>query len=272
MNRRLRTPLFNFQFSIRLIVLPVSLLSCLCLAQPKSGLHSPPLDAVQAESEARALVADLLGQQPAQNSTNTGVVKIRDGENNRQEIPVKFEVFATATNWISVYESVTSSNKAGQKLVVTHSGSRPHQYQFIPKGQLEGALEKPVTLTGEQAMIPFAGSDFWLADLGLEFLHWPRQRLLKKELRRGQSCDVLESINPQPVAGGYARVVAWIDIEAPHGIIHADAYDSHNELLKQFDPKKLEKVHGQYQLEAMEIRNHKTGSRTVIELNVTPDK
>src|SRR5260370_35148720 len=162
MNRRLGGPLFSFEFSIHLIVLPASFLSSLCLAQPKSGLHSSPLDPVQAESEARALVADMLGQQPAQNSTNTGVVNIRDGENNRQEIPVKFEVFATATNWISVYESVTSSNKAGQKLVVTHSGTRPNQYQFIPKRQLEGSLEKPETLTGEQTMIPFAGSDCWV--------------------------------------------------------------------------------------------------------------
>ena len=104
-------------------------------------------------------------------------------------------------------------------------------------------------------MMPFAGSDFWMADLGLEFLHWPQQRLLRKEMRHSKSCNVLESVNPQPVPGGYARVVSWIMIDTPHGIVHADAYDAQGERIKQFDPKNLEKVQGEYQLEAMEMRN-----------------
>ena len=49
-------------------------------------------------------------------------------------------------------------------------------------------------------MIPFAGSDFWIADLGLEFFHWPEQKVLKKEFRRNCSCVVLESTNPNPAA------------------------------------------------------------------------
>ena len=117
-------------------------------------------------------------------------------------------------------------------------------------------------------MIPFAGSDFWVADLGLEFLHWPHQRLLKKEMRHSKSCDVLESVNPAPVPGGYARVVSWIIIESPHGIVHADAYDAGGELLKRFDPTALEKVQGEYQLEEMEIRNRKTDTRTWIKFNL----
>jgi hypothetical protein len=66
-------------------------------------------------------------------------------------------------------------------------------------------------------MAPFTGSDFWIADLGLDFLHWPKQRLLRKEMRHSKSCEVLESVNPQSVPGGYARVVSWIMIERPHG-------------------------------------------------------
>ena len=118
-------------------------------------------------------------------------------------------------------------------------------------------------------MVPFAGSDFWVADLGLEFLHWPHQRVLKNEMRHSKSCKVLESVNPQPVPGGYARVVSWIMIESPHGIVHADAYDARGESLKRFDPKSLEKVQGEYQLEEMEMRNRKTGSQTVIKFNLT---
>ncbi len=117
-------------------------------------------------------------------------------------------------------------------------------------------------------MLPFAGSDFWVADLGLEFLHWPRQRVLKYEMRHGKSCKVLESVTSQPVPGGYARVVSWFLIESPHGLVHADAYDARGGLLKRFDPKNLEKVEGEYQLEEMEIRNRQTGSQTWIKFNL----
>ena len=118
-------------------------------------------------------------------------------------------------------------------------------------------------------MAPFAGSDFWVADLGLEFLHWPQQRILKKQMRKGLSCDVLQSVNPQSSPHGYSRVVSWIAINRPEDIVivHAEAYDSRNKLLKEFDPKKVEKVNGVWQLEEMEIRNRETGSRTKIEFN-----
>jgi YD repeat-containing protein len=116
-------------------------------------------------------------------------------------------------------------------------------------------------------MIPFAGSDFWIADLGLEFLHWPKQRLVRKELRRGQSCDVLESTNPDPRPGGYRRVVSWLDIDTG-GIVHADAYDANDRLLKQFDPKEFTKIKGEWQLEEMEIRNRQKGSKTRIDFKL----
>ena len=118
-------------------------------------------------------------------------------------------------------------------------------------------------------MIPFAGSDFWVADLGLDFLHWPEQRLLKKEMRHSKSCEVLESTDPHPAPGGYARVVSWVTIETPHGIVHADAYDAQNELIKSFDPTNLEKINGNYQLAEMEMRNRKTGSQTWIKFDLS---
>jgi len=116
--------------------------------------------------------------------------------------------------------------------------------------------------------VPFAGSDFWIADLGLEYLHWPKQRLLKKEMRHSKFCDVLESVNPDPVPGGYARVVSWVMIESPHGIVHADAYDILGAVLKRFDPSNLEKIQGEYQVEEIEMRNRKTGSHTWIKFNL----
>ncbi len=121
-------------------------------------------------------------------------------------------------------------------------------------------------------MIPFAGSDFWVADLGLEFFHWPAQRILPKTtkmptLKLGREYTLLESTNPNPSTNGYSRVVTWIDKETG-GILAAEAYDFNGKLLKEFWPKSFEKVNGQWQVGEMEIRNVQTGSHTRLDFDL----
>ena len=244
--------------------------SAVCFGQRQNEPRPAPLDPVQAEKEARALVAELLAQKPEQNTTNAGRVTIRDSAGKEREIPARFEITATPTNWVSVYETLALEGESGgMRLTVIHSDERPNQYQLLDHSGAGTTNAVPKDLAPDQIMIPFAGSDFWVADLGLEFLHWPNQRLLaKNDPRHSKACRKLESVNPAPVHGGYARVVSWIMIEKPHGLVHADAYDARGEILKRFDPKSLEKVQGEYQLEEMEIRNRETGSQTVIKFNL----
>ncbi|HSU56003.1 MAG TPA: outer membrane lipoprotein-sorting protein, partial [Candidatus Dormibacteraeota bacterium] len=222
----------------------------------------PPLDPVQAEREARQLVTEMLSQRPAKDATNTGVLKIRDANDEQHEVAVRFDSFNTPTNWVSVYETLRGAPHS--KLTVLHA-ERTNEYFLLSNG---GDSTSPKVLNEKQIMAPFAGSDFWVADLGLEFLHWPNQRLLKKEMRRNRFCWVLESSTPHPVAGGYARVVSWITQEAPHGIVHADAYNEEGDVIKRFDPTEFKKVEGQWQLEGMEIRSSKSGSKTLIEFHL----
>ena len=245
--------------------------SSACFGQRQNEPRPAPLDPLQAEQEARALVADMLAQRPEQNTTNTGQARIRDAAGNEREIPMRFEITATPTNWASVYETLPQAGgPGGERLTVIHATGQPNQY-LLASTTGAGTNAAPRELTPAQTMIPFAGSDFWIADLGLEFLHWPRQRLLKKEMRHSKSCDVLESVNPHPVPGGYARVVSWIMIGDPHGIIHADAYDAQGQILKRFDPANVEKIQGEYQLEEIEMRNPKAGTRTWIKFNLVRD-
>ena len=124
-------------------------------------------------------------------------------------------------------------------------------------------------LSGDRIMVPFANSDFWIADLGLEFFHWPQQKVLPKttNLKRGRDYTLLESTNPNPATNGYSRVLSWIDKETG-GILEAEAYDAQNKLLKVFEPKSFKKVNGQWELQEMEIRNVQTGSRTRLEFDL----
>ena len=251
-------------------LLPLLLLSAMaCFGQRNRESRPALLDPVEGAQQGRALAAKLLAQRPEQNGTNTGWVKIRDPEGKEREIAVRFEVAITPTNWASVYETLPSAvGPGGIKLTVIHSGAQPNRYELLDRPAADATNVVAKQLAPEQIMAPFAGSDFWIADLGLEFLHWPKQQLLRKEMRLGKSCNQLESINPAPVPGGYARVVSWIMIESPHGIVHADAYDAQDKVIKRFEPKSLEKVRGEYQLEEMQISNRKTGSQTVIKFNL----
>ena len=246
----------------------------ICFGQPKAEVRPPQtLNPKEGEALAHSLVSEMLTQQPAQNSTNTGVLKIRDTGGEQRQIPMRFELFSTPTNWVSIYEAGPwGGGRDRMQLRVIHSNNSPNRYLL---GVAAGA-NAPSSVLKEvppsDTMVPFAGSDFWLADLGLEFLHWPQQRVMSKEMRRSQFCLKLESINPHPGSSGYVRVESWIDHDPPHGIIHADAFDRKNQLLKKFDPTEIKKVHGEYQLAEMEIRNPKANSQTRIDFDLEQSK
>jgi hypothetical protein len=211
-----------------------------------------------AEIQGRQLARQLC-ELSVENSTNNGILKIRDAKGRRPEIPVKCEIVATATNWQSIY---TATDAAGQRVIlsVMHQHDGPNTYQ----------LAGGITISGNELMAPFAGSDFWIADLGLEFFHWPEQKVLKKEVKRSRGCTVLESTNPNPATNGYSRVVSWIDNESGC-IVQAEACDVNGKLLKEFYPKSFKKVNGQWEPQDMDIRNVQTGSRTRLEFDLNKE-
>lgn len=234
------------------------------MAQRKEEPRNPPLAPAESLREGRALVADLLARKPAENSTNTGTVRVRDSSGATIVTGVVFEVYSTPTNWVSVYETRPLAGPAlAERLTVTHRGQEPNQYRITrPASGLDTAS---TTLSGAQLMVPFAGSDFWVADLGLEFLHWPDPRLLRKEMRHSRPANVLEVRNPTPTSGGYARILVWVDTDNG-GILHADAYDAKGERMKEFDPTGVRNR----ELEEMEMRNRRTDSHTWIKFDLAP--
>lgn len=226
----------------------------------------PPqkLDPVEGAREGKKLVADLLAEKPQANVTNEVVLKIRSSDGVEKLVRARFTVLAEPGRAVSIYETIgPASGDGAMKLTIVHPEQGPDEYQ----------LNQPLTaptkkLSGNETMIPFGGSDFWAVDLGLGFLRWPKQVVVRKEMRKGQFCAVLESTNPNPAPGAYAQVVSWVAVNRPGVVIvHAEALDARGEVLKRFDPKKLERVNGQWQLEEMQIRNAQTGTRTTVNFN-----
>jgi hypothetical protein len=222
-------------------------------------------DLSDAEIQGRQLARQLCEQKPDTNYTQTGVLIVRGS--NKVDLPIEFEARLNTDDWFVDYETTSGSNRL--ELMVFHEPDKTNRYflfKGLPAKDKNFDILAP-TLSNSKIILPFAGSDFWICDLGLEFFHWPEQKLLRKEVKRSRGCSVLESTNPNPFTNGYSRVVSWIDNETL-GIVHAEAYDSKNKLLKEFDPKSFKKVSGQWELQEMEIRNDQTGSRSRLELDV----
>ena len=224
----------------------------------------------QAAKEGRALAAKMLSDKPAEATRTTGVMSIRNNNDKTfRQIPIQFSVQMTATNWMSVYEAVLKNRV--EQFSVLHTDNRPNLYfeksYTVGSNGIPISTPKTTPVKGEHILDPFAGSDFSLADLGLEFLYWPEQRLTKKEMRRSRSCRVLESINPHPAQGGYSKIISWVDAESD-GIVYAEAYDANGRELKEFFPKDFSKVNGQWQLEEMQISNVQTKSSTTVKFNL----
>lgn len=124
-------------------------------------------------------------------------------------------------------------------------------------------------LLRQAAMSSFADSDFWPADLGLEFFHWPQQKILphiRIKMRKGVACRVLESRRQPASDFGYSRVRSWISREH-FGLVYAEAYNADGKLVKTFEVSGLQKIDGQWKVSELRIRNEITKSTTKLILH-----
>ncbi len=238
-----------------------------CSILAASCLLIAPLDASERptpEQEGRALAADLKLLRPIEGN---GVLRLRNPAGKWfAEIPVRLRFIEQGDSWQSIYEAFTPEGLPAETLVVTGGLGRPNQYQHAVAPATLGAPK-----SGTESNVPFASSEFWLTDLGLEFLHWPSQQIVKREMRKGRACRVLESVNPNP-GQGYARVRSWVDSEH-QTILRAEAYDAAGKTLKEFSIGSFKKVPDasgkkRWQLKSMEIRNERNDARTRLEFDL----
>lgn len=214
-----------------------------------------------AELEGQKWARQLCETQPADNLTNNGVLKTRDGKGARTEVPLHSEVTATPTGWQVAYFATVAPGQTNC-LHILHQAGQPNQYRLT-----RATAGDATTLTGNETMTSFGGSDFWVADLGLEFLQWPQQKVLKKEFHDNVASVIIESTNPNPATNAYARVVSRI-AEDSNGVMEATAYDAAGRRLKEFNVKSLKKINGQWQVESVVMENVQTDSRTRLEFDL----
>lgn len=209
------------------------------LALAVTALAADPADATlsRQREEGSRLALTLRSHKPAENLTNSGVLRLRDAKGRRREIPVTVTTLVDESRWAVRYEARSPQGPA-EILTVAFSTNQPPRYQLTTGAPTNSA---PADLPAGQSLRPFAGTDFWICDLGLEFLHWPDQRLVKQELSNGRLCWTLDSHNPNPGTNGYASVRSWIDAEF-EALLRAEAYDSLRRTVKEFSTGNFRKI------------------------------
>jgi len=212
------------------------------------------------------LAAKLRAEVPVENSQTHGTLIVQ-GPNFSNQAPVVCEVKVLDGTWEIIYQSGPSARWAAERLVVIHGTNGPNRYLYARAAGPLAPLPDATPLGASGLGAPFAGSDFSLGDLGLDFLHWPQQTRLKGEMRLGQPCYVLESGNP--AGNPIVRVKSYID-EQNGGLLVAEAYDKDGRMVKEFSlhGSSFKKVNGQWRLEKLEIRDRTRHSRTTLKFDI----
>lgn len=217
--------------------------------------------------DATQIVSTIRSRVPTQAIESQGVLRVRAPKKETRYVPVRFTVKPLSRDsWESVYETQYESAPQ-ERLTIQSSPLKPNVYQLSRKASGEAEWETRTLSPGEETAVSFAGTDFWACDLGLEFLHWPKQSLLKREMRKGRPCRVIESTPAQRQGAMYARVVSWVDNESD-GIVMAQSYNEGNKRVKEFEVQSFQKVNGVWQLKRMTIYDNATDSRTTLEIDL----
>jgi hypothetical protein len=232
--------------------------TCIAVAGAKQVFTEPVIPANPAYA-GKELVARLLSLQPAGGITNSAVLTNLVKKKFQSKVPLRIEVSVTESNWVTAYVQLGATNHDEVRFVVVRNLNGANEYYVE---SMTNGVRSRQTFRGQDAVVPIAGSDFTLADVGMEFLRWPTQRLLKKEVCRTQACDMLESIAPEGWTNGYVRVVSWFDIDTG-GPVLVQAYDA-KEMVKEFKPNDFKKVNGQWQVEELEMFNSRANSRWLL--------
>lgn len=231
------------------------------------GLPSPP-PPFRDPPGGQTLAARIRSAVPEENSEIHGRLQTKCGS-KKTETRVVCQVALAEGTWQTIYQSEATATGGAERLVITHRTNGPNQYLYARAPARDAPLPAPQATADLDA--PFAGSDFSLGELGLEFLHWPGQCRMANEQRLGQACFVLESTNSP--TGATVLVKSWID-EKNLGLLHADAYDSAGGLVKEFslDSASFKKdSHGHWQLKEMGIDNKKKHSHTDLKFDTPAD-
>ena len=209
------------------------------------------------------LAADARSVAPAGDYRYSGVMRSRRSGSPERELPAVCQIERKADTWQVTYR--IGSGAQTETLVVRQGIDQTNQYSLSTNPAVAPAPLDPSAV--DRAV---AGTDFCVSDLGREYLFWPGQTILTKELpmRKSRACRVLQST--PAVTNAYARVLSWIDVDTG-GVVMAEYYDAKGALVKEFQVKSVKEVKGIWHPQSLEVSHPRRNTRTVLEFQFKDD-
>jgi hypothetical protein len=199
----------------------------------------------------------------------SGALKTKGRRGKRSSMALRLTTAVKDGQWQSIFQATDPTSGAVSQLTILRSPEKGPQYYLASAPKKDLPLENGEPLAPDDAMASFAGSNFWMVDLGLEFFYWPTQKLLRDariKMRKGISCFVLESQRDGTTDDGYFRVRSWISRDHG-GLIYAEAYGANGKRIKTFEVSDVEKINGEWKLKELRIRNEIARSTTELIFN-----
>src|SRR5262245_11874770 len=97
--------------------------------QNTSALSNPATsDSSPVDAEARQLVWAILLQAPAKETSFDGVLKIRDANGKRTDVPLKYAIVPEEGGWRGIYETPSTPWRGAERLIIIHRDHQPNDY------------------------------------------------------------------------------------------------------------------------------------------------
>jgi hypothetical protein len=224
-------------------------------AKPLPLVAPVPTNVAGQKAMGVALAKSLRGMRLVNQDEIKGNLRIRKPRGKRENVPVIFRAKADGAAQVETFATAKGT------LQIRKTPNKPNEYLFKARGAKAG-----MKMEGEQLNEIFAGSDFTLGDLGLEFLQWPNQQVIGRASRLRETCNILLSKPEKVLPGGYSHVKCWVEIHN-RALLCVEAYRG-TKRVKLFQAKSFKKLEGEWQLRELELRNDVTDARTQIQFDL----
>ena len=224
-------------------------------AEKAKPLPTVPKDIAAQKSMGVALAESLRGMRLVNQDEIKGNLRIRKPRGKRENVAVTFRAEVDGAAQVETFETAKGT------LQIRKTPGKPNEYFFTaPDTKEEKKME------GVELNQIFAGSDFTLGDLGLEFLQWPNQQVIGRASRLRKTCNILLSKPENVLPGGYSHIKCWVEIHN-RALLCVEAYRG-TKRVKLFQAKSFKKLEDEWQLRELELRNDVTDARTQIQFDL----
>lgn len=204
------------------------------------------------------MVKEMRSIRPMENTEIKAVIKYRDQDRSWFEHSIKIRTEVDRESWETTYTLLRPNDSLPLAYRISWKEGAMPSYSEIRRK--EGEVEEK-SVSGRTALF---GSDFYLSDIGFEFLYWPYHRALSGPIamKRGRPAREIESTNPNP-NGVYAKLRYWVDREN-FGILQAEAFDAQGASIRSFEPDSIVKVDGRWHIRELQMRDKVDRTRSSI--------